>query len=94
MGKKDFKSFEPAQIPGLKNIHEVVGGWQSFMALDNDGHVWVWGNNERMQLGKLDIKYIPSPTIHQFLENIVDLSFKGSHGLALDKSGNVIGCFG
>ncbi|WP_379129988.1 stalk domain-containing protein [Paenibacillus sp. sgz500958] len=41
----------PVKIPKLENITAISSGNEHSMALDKEGNVWVWGSNNRGQMG-------------------------------------------
>lgn len=41
----------PLQVPGLKNIIAIAGGYAHVMALSSDGSVYTWGDNSYGQIG-------------------------------------------
>lgn len=43
---------EPYKIKELKNIVQIVGGKDHFLALDSKGIVYAWGNGQQYQLGR------------------------------------------
>ena len=85
----------------LKNIADIDAGWQHSLALDNDGSLWAWGNNDNGQLGNnsnepssipvqvLSGEQNDEPCV--YLENIVDISAgrSGEHSLAVSSDGYV-----
>ncbi len=50
-GLAENKYFSPQKVEGLGNIVAVAGGDGHSIALDKEGQLWVWGNNESGQLG-------------------------------------------
>ncbi|MED4955269.1 stalk domain-containing protein [Paenibacillus macerans] len=49
--KSQEVAVEPVQVAALKDIVSVSAGDGFSLALDKDGAVWAWGNNEQGQLG-------------------------------------------
>ncbi|MBS5913361.1 hypothetical protein NYE69_00930 [Paenibacillus sp. FSL R5-0527] len=49
--KSQEVAVEPVQAAALKDIVSVSAGDGFSLALDKDGAVWAWGNNEQGQLG-------------------------------------------
>lgn len=41
----------PAPLPHLKNITDISSGANHVLAIDNKGHVFIWGSGEQNQLG-------------------------------------------
>jgi alpha-tubulin suppressor-like RCC1 family protein len=55
-GELGYSTFEgwqesPAPVPGLRGVAAIAAGGQVSVALRTDGSLWVWGNNDRGQLG-------------------------------------------
>jgi alpha-tubulin suppressor-like RCC1 family protein len=44
----------PQKLEGLPAISAISAGFRHSLALDNDGNIWVWGNNIAGQLGTGD----------------------------------------
>lgn len=44
----------PAPVTGLANVTAIAGFQDGGYALDADGRVWAWGNNEYRSLGQID----------------------------------------
>ena len=59
------------------------------MALDTDGTVWAWGQNEDGQLGDRDVKDTQEPAPVRGLPRVVAIAAAVTHSLALDSDGNV-----
>ena len=48
----------PKKVTALTTqIVQITSGYEHSMALDDQGNVWVWGNNDRGQVGLRRIKY-------------------------------------
>ena len=71
------------------NLVKVSGGETHSAAINIDGSLWTWGNNDRGQLGdgSKDNKY--KPIVIKGLPKVTKVSAGGSHTLALDKEGNI-----
>ncbi len=41
----------PTKVDGLSNIHKIAVGLNHALALDGTGQIWVWGADDRQQLG-------------------------------------------
>jgi alpha-tubulin suppressor-like RCC1 family protein len=98
-------STTPVSVAGtnLANITKIAAGGDFSLALKDDGTgagtgtVWAWGNNTNGQLG------IPNTTtVNNYSEpqqvvkadgsalaGIINIAAGGSHGLAIDKDGNI-----
>ncbi|WP_010251895.1 RCC1 domain-containing protein [Acetivibrio cellulolyticus] len=75
----------------LKNVKKAVcGGWHYLALLDN-GDVYVWGTNPAGQFGngKYSSEETSKPQKIDSLKDIVDIDASTEHSIALDKSGNV-----
>jgi alpha-tubulin suppressor-like RCC1 family protein len=80
----------PTIIPNLNNIVQISAGSNSSFFLDNQGKVWVCGENLFSRLGLGDSERRTVPTLIPNLENIVQVSVgKGNHALCLDHQGKV-----
>lgn len=83
----------------LENIDYVAAGWKHSLALDEEGHVWAWGDNEYGELGQdnQENSYTPVQVLSGaqpgglYLSNIklISTGRSGEHSLAVDSSGNV-----
>jgi alpha-tubulin suppressor-like RCC1 family protein len=61
------------------------------LALDEDGFVWVWGSNDRGQLGTGDGESRTSPTRLDLAARVVAIDAGGAYSLALDQNGQLWG---
>ncbi len=84
--------FRPESFAGLKNIRSIAPGIHHALALDSDGRVFSWGNNEFGELGigtmglgevSVDVQAVEG------LEGITAISAGNHHSLALDENGRV-----
>jgi alpha-tubulin suppressor-like RCC1 family protein len=84
---------QPIQVPQLQNIVSISSGNRHTIALDKEGEVWVFGNNEQSQLG-LSPKLIASslPVKLTSVKDIQQVSCGSSHTLLLDHTGMVFSC--
>ncbi len=76
---------------GVKFTHVSNGGWYS-MALDRDGRIWTWGNNEAGRLGRGSMDgYYPTPGLASTPPGVqfIAISAGNIHSMALDRDGNV-----
>lgn len=78
-------SVVPIKIEGLNNVKRVEVGHNMGVALKNDGTVWVFGN--RNIYGNSSMDYSPMQVLG--FDNIVDISCKNRHIVAIDEEGNV-----
>ncbi|MBR4360582.1 MAG: hypothetical protein IKP32_08195 [Clostridia bacterium] len=83
-------SGKPVKIPNLKNITRVACGFGQCLALDQDGHVWVWGRNGNGQLGNGATLNKTVPFMLD-LEDIVDVQCGGAFSMALAANGDIWG---
>jgi alpha-tubulin suppressor-like RCC1 family protein len=73
----------------------VSAGYDDVVALKTDGTVWSWGANDRGQLGdgttttRLTPVQVAGPGGAGFLDDIVSVSAKGAHTLALKADGTL-----
>lgn len=88
-GRPDYV-FKPQPIEGLKNIIKIACGFGQCMALDQNGHVWVWGRNSNGQLGNGKKKNVGVPFMLE-LENITDIQCGGKFCYAMAKDGTLYG---
>lgn len=88
----------------LTSITKIAAGGDFSLALKDDGTgagtgtVWAWGNNSNGQLGIPNTttattyftpQQVVKATDGSTLSNIIDIAAGGSHGLAIDKDGNI-----
>ena len=90
LGKLNHHVKTPTQIPTLSRITKVACGFGHNLALDEDGHIWIWGRNDHGQLGTGDKKAHDTPFMMD-LEGIVDITCGGKFTLAQDADGNLYG---
>jgi alpha-tubulin suppressor-like RCC1 family protein len=57
----DCRTGTPTQVAGLTDARAIAGNQDGGYALDADGRVWSWGNNDRAALGPVDT---PTPVSH------------------------------
>ncbi|MDR3599172.1 MAG: cell wall-binding repeat-containing protein [Desulfosporosinus sp.] len=95
-----YGSNVPIEVSNLSNIVSIAAGGNTCYALDNIGHVWVWGEGDYGELGngtkgiqltngKYPIYGSIVPVQVTNLSNIVSIAAGYSTGYALDRSGNV-----
>lgn len=80
----------PVRIPALSRIVQIACGFGHNAALDEDGHLWVWGRNDLGQLGIGNRKGQDTPVMLD-LENIVDVTCGGKFMLARAADGREYG---
>ena len=86
LGRLNHIVSRPVRIPGLERIVEISCGFGHNAALDEDGHVWIWGRNDYGQLGLGDRTARNEPVMMP-LENIVHVNCGGKFTLAQDRDG-------
>ncbi|WP_197041470.1 RCC1 domain-containing protein [Chondromyces apiculatus] len=81
----------PLQITGLPPIKAIAAGGSHSLALDGDGHLWVWGDNANGQLGMGSMGATPvtSPVSVDLPGNptLVTVAAGFMHSMALDTAG-------
>ena len=90
LGKLDKSVKVPTQIPSLSRITKVACGFGHNIALDEDGHVWIWGRNDHGQLGTGNKKVLDTPAMMD-LERIVNITCGGKFTMVQDEDGNIYG---
>ncbi len=82
----------------LSEIIDVAAGYNHIIALDENGHVWAWGSNERGQLGNGNSGFeanksmavkVKGPGGLELLAGIEAIAAGFEHSIALDANGNV-----
>lgn len=79
----------PVQVSNLTHITAIAGGWDFFLALENDGTVWAWGSNYFGQLGNGTNTDSNAPMRVSDLGGIVAIAGGGSQSLALKDDGTL-----
>jgi alpha-tubulin suppressor-like RCC1 family protein len=77
----------PVRMNGLSNVIAVAGGRAFSIALDVQGKVWTWGDNEFGQLGQTNTFL----GLVSGLTNIVAISAGVYHAFAIENNGQVWG---
>ena len=90
LGKLKEHVWVPTQIPTLSRIVKIACGFGHNLALDEDGHIWIWGRNDYGQLGTGNKDGLNVPVMMD-LEGIADITCGGKFTLAMDKDGNIYG---
>ncbi|KAF3443904.1 hypothetical protein FNV43_RR13594 [Rhamnella rubrinervis] len=83
----------PVRVQGLEAVKLIAVGAFHNLALQEDGTLWAWGNNEYGQLGTGDTQPRSQPIPVQGLSglNLVDIAAGGWHSTALTEEGEVYG---
>lgn len=84
--RKEFKIVET--LNGVK-IEKIFAGEHSVYAIDSEGKVWSWGNNDKGQLGLGDREERNVPVQIAGLNNVVNLAVGYASVYALTKDGEV-----
>ncbi len=82
----------PKLVPGLKKIIALAGGGNHMLALDKDGHVWVWGTGQSHQLGRRIVERTALSALSPYklgLKDIVSIGAGEFHSFAVNKDGEV-----
>lgn len=78
----------PAVVPGLTGVEQLAADGDSTCALDREGGLWCWGDNEHGQLGVGDAKTRWVPTRVDGLPPLASMGLS-NHGCALTRKGQV-----
>ena len=89
LGYPKRELFKAKKIVELSNIKKVESGLDHAVALSESGHLFIWGANDKGQLGNISASYLMSPLLFEDLKNIRDVSVGNSHTLAIDKNGSL-----
>jgi len=76
-------------VPNLQDIVQISCGCYHSLALDLEGSVYSFGNNEAGQLGLGDNDNRNIPQIIPSLQNIKQISCGGFHSFAIDSEGRI-----
>jgi alpha-tubulin suppressor-like RCC1 family protein len=79
----------PAQISGLSNVAEVIGGYSHAIARKSDGTVYAWGSNSYGEVGDGTNTNRSVPTQVTTLSGIIKVSSKSYHNIALKDDGTL-----
>jgi alpha-tubulin suppressor-like RCC1 family protein len=85
----DVEVHVPRMVTNLSNVVQIAGGAHFALALCSNGLVYSWGNNDNGQLGTGDSTEIDLtiPTLIPNFTNIVNISARNSHSLAVRNDG-------
>lgn len=84
VGPADPSGFQ--DVEGLANVFEISVGSSHVLALQYDGSVWSWGNNQVGQLGigPVDNDYAPVPVNISELQEVRQVVAVNNYSMALD----------
>ncbi|ADM71870.1 hypothetical protein GMA19_04100 [Paenibacillus polymyxa E681] len=89
--KNQGRSIAPKTFSSLKNVVKIAAGGDHFLALDQSGQVWGWGDNSRGQLANFKSSFINEPTLIKDLPmNIVGIAATNQGSFALSKDGTLL----
>ena len=79
----------PVQVSGLAGVTAISAGSGHSLALESDGSVWAWGENEHGELGDgtTETRFVPVRV--NGLANVVEIAAGGDHSLARTRDGRV-----
>ncbi len=86
----------PVAVTESTNIAQIYAGWKHSCALDVEGQIWCWGNNEYGQLGDggLEDSTVPvAVDTSDIAGDIVDLALGEHHSCARTEQGRLY-CWG
>lgn len=83
----------PARIEGISGVTQIAAGDEHTAALKKDGTVWIWGRNDRGQIGNDTITSdgclcIPVPT-QANITDVTDIKAEGNFTIARKRDGTV-----
>lgn len=80
----------PTRLDGLPAIKTIVADFSSTFAIDFEGHVWAWGENEERNLGLGNgLIRVIKPTRIPELSGIMSITALFEHTFAVDSEGSV-----
>lgn len=79
----------PAQVPGLPFIKQIASISPTVLALDENGEVWAWGQNNLGQCGVAGGGNRTTPVKIAGLTNIVSVAGSAFASFALDANGDI-----
>lgn len=81
----------PQRVEGLPQIKEISAGFRHSLALDENGNLWVWGNNIAGQLGTGDRSDLRRPTPVELPDKAVGIAAGHRFSLVTLENGKVYG---
>ena len=76
-----------AQVSGLSNVIAIAAGANHSLAITGDGALWVWGANDKGQLGDGTTAAKCAPVKLNSIANVIAVVAGGEHTLVLTQSG-------
>lgn len=80
---------EPKMVTGLPSVQRLANGQGYHLALDKQGRIWAWGNNDAGQLGLNHFKRVDQPTQLMLPRQMTAIAAGTRHALAVDDQGQV-----
>ncbi|HEX8737519.1 MAG TPA: hypothetical protein VF721_19460 [Pyrinomonadaceae bacterium] len=92
-GSSDNHRNRVERVSGLSGVTQIAAGEEHSVALKPDGTVWVWGRNDRGQIGNGTMNSagclcVPLPT-QANISDVVDIKAEGDFTLARKRDGTV-----
>lgn len=84
----------PVRVPGLRNVEQVVAGWDHTCAVNVYGNVLCWGNNLVGQLGRVTVNSAPNgPGRVVGVSRVAQIGLGRNQSCAINTNG-VLFCWG
>ena len=75
---------------GISNVKKIAANNDQSMILTTDGYVYVWGLNENGELGTGTYNTVKTPTLLNYVSDILDISLGKNHSILLTTNGKVL----
>ena len=75
---------------GISNVKKITANNDQSMILTTDGYVYVWGLNENGELGTGTYNTVKTPTLLNYVSDILDISLGKNHSILLTTNGKVL----
>ncbi len=94
-GTEQPASGTPTEIPALSGVSSVSLGRYHACAVNDDGSVWCWGDNEKGQVGvdPLSQTFVQSPSPVAGIDDAIQVAVGDAHTCALRSNGEAM-CWG
>ena len=89
MNSAEVGSPNPVKVTGLSRISAIAAGGSRAFALDSDGTVWAWGDNQRGRIGDGTTFEHLTPVAIRTLPRVVAIAAAEMAAFALDSAGRV-----